>query len=198
MSHINIMDHQGLVHTVVNGYFDVGAGTVAFSREDAMQSGNIGLLKAAAKYDPAKGAFSTYAMYWIRDSIQEALDNSSRTISIPRHVRRAAHAKGFDYPREGTSLDDMSIVPDAEDTAEIAYSAPDQDSAACDNQVGRDIKSAMASLTANERFVLEQIYFKETTQKVVAARLGVTREWVRLLEKSALKKMKESGYCVDE
>lgn len=52
--------------------------------EDLIQEGNLGLKKAVEEYDVSKGfRFSTYAVYWIRQSIQRAIAGKSRTIRIP-------------------------------------------------------------------------------------------------------------------
>lgn len=54
---------------------------------DLINEGNIGLMKAVAKFDPAKGAkLSTYGSWWIRQQIKRALANQSNTIRLPIHV----------------------------------------------------------------------------------------------------------------
>ena len=55
---------------------------------DLIQEGNLGLMKAAAKFDPDTGnKFSTYAVYWIRQAISNSINNCSRTVRLPAHVQ---------------------------------------------------------------------------------------------------------------
>ncbi len=71
-----------LVVNISRGYTGKGLGL-----QDLIEEGNLGLLRAVEGFDPVHGTrFSTYASYWIKQSIKRALINSAKTIRIPAYM----------------------------------------------------------------------------------------------------------------
>ncbi len=76
-----------LVTRIAAGYSNRG-----LSIMDLIQEGNIGLIKAVAKFDYTLGyRFSTYAAYWIRYYMQKAVSEQGRVIRVPHHLLAVAH-----------------------------------------------------------------------------------------------------------
>src|SRR6201989_3421966 len=100
-----IRSNLRLVVKIAHDYTNLGLPLL-----DLVSEGNIGLMKSVERFDPAKGGkLSTYAAWWIKQSIKRALANQSKTIRLPVHLvakiarmRRVGMLLAEEFGREPT------------------------------------------------------------------------------------------------
>ena len=195
-------------------------------RMELIQEGILGLIRAIEKFDFARGTkFSTYAIWWIRQSITRYLADKTRTIRVPVHmvekinkldaVARAAGAESaaelsIEYlaDRSGLTIPEvrkaLSVVGEPlsfSDSDEVlrqveGISDPDQtpEESAVQADLARSVRRCLAELSEREAAVIAHRFGlkdgNEWTLEEVGAVFDVTRERIRQIEASALKKLR--------
>lgn len=167
------------------------------SVDELIQEGNLGLIEAAARFDPDRGVrFVHYAVWWIRKFMLEALRRASKDRNVP--VQSATPPGGEDTSssshelaaiRRGIVSFDGALRSDGGGGltgSATASPVPDPESRAVDRQMEEALRSVLDRFPEIERKVLEGHYGLDgrpaRTLQQIGDELGYTRERVRQIE----------------
>jgi len=192
MNTINPTQHLGLVHHTARKFLAWCKGALEY--EDLIQAGSIGLLKAADKFDESRGiAFSTYASYWVWQSILREAQNHGRNIRIPCNMHERYRRDGIPLPPPTLSLDAPLTHADGEDRTILDTIGVDDDpvEAIHQSEIAENVQALLNTLSPRLRFVVQERFGRhEATLSEVAEKLGGrTRERARQCEAKALKNL---------
>jgi RNA polymerase primary sigma factor len=208
-------------------------GVYSVTREELLQAGVLGLLRALQRYDPTRAnTFWTYARWWVRQAMQELVSSLTHAVVLSdramRKLARVKAARRYHVQSRGrepstsdlaalTGLDsahvtmligaalpaialDYGSAPGHRETPPLAASLPDAASEdpfehATLRVAARALPAVLATLTSRELAIIRGRYGLDGAPREVnelAAELGVSRQRVRQIEQTALRKLQES------
>jgi RNA polymerase sigma factor (sigma-70 family) len=185
-----ILSNQPLVFFIAKKYHVPG-----LPLSDLVQEGNIGLMKAAENFDPAKGKFGTYAFWWIKSYILKAIKENC-LVRVPSRRRGANPQAKEDAP--------FCRVVELEDSATVS-SEGDHDpfEAASRNETKQGVQRMLRELTSRERELVCLRFGigdsgEDHTLQEIARSAGVSAESVRQVINKALAKLRKRNIAGED
>ena len=193
------------------------------SLPDLINEGNLGLIKAAEKFDETRGfKFISYAVWWIRQSILQALAEQSRIVRLPlnqvgslnkinkafarfeqEHERTPSPeelATELDLPREKVT-DTLRVAGrHGEDNSLLDVlvnpDSPNADRGLISESLSTEVDRALETLTERERDIIKYFFgigCSEMTLEEIGEKFDLTRERVRQIKEKAIRRLRHSS-----
>lgn len=194
------------------------------SLSDVISEGNIGLIKAAERFDPTSGVkFISYAVHWVRQSIMQSLNENSRTIRIPSNLVQEAQKE------KKVEIDDQDnfrseLPSDESDEQPIAATLPyciglyrsineegdqlidvipnknaenPEDILNTPEEIKKKVAVMLSVLDDREKVIIERYYGLtgiESNLEDLGEEFGCTKERIRQLRDKAIKKLRNESF----
>jgi len=173
------------------------------SLPDLINEGNLGLIKAAEKFDETRGfKFISYAVWWIRQSILQALAEQSRIVRLPLNQVGSLNKinKAFSkfeqeferkpLPEELAESDNnlLDVLPN--------FDSPKADKILLRESLVKEIERSLTTLTERERDIIKLFFgigVPEMTLEEIGEQFGLTRERVRQIKEKAIRRLRHTS-----
>ncbi len=187
---------------------------------DLISEGNIGLIKAAERFEPSSGfKFISYAVWWIKQSIMASLNEYSRTIRVPSNViqetqkqKKAFSDEEYFYSKDGESEIDTSLPYCVglnneinEDGDQLIDVIPNRNADNPENalnskeEIKKRVSIMLSILDEREKVIIERYYGLngiESNLDDLGEEFGCTKERIRQLRDKAIKKLRNESYSL--
>jgi RNA polymerase primary sigma factor len=187
---------------------------------DLISEGNLGLIKAAQRFDVTRGVkFISYAVWWIRQSIMQSLNENSRIIRLPTNVINKLgqmSKKGIDYDDVMTGVDynddyypicvslNEPIRNSESDTSELIdfiFEEPEDNYGTFDIEITKlrqTINNTLEILDKRERGIIECYYglnrdCEPMTLEAIGDKYNLTKERIRQIKEKAIRRLRHNN-----
>lgn len=189
---------------------------------DLIAEGNLGLIKAAQRFDHKKGfRFISYAVWWIKQSIIQSLNDNARTVRLPVNVtntiskvkKEVATFEQENGRKPDTNEMDLSVLnqpyctslnetinEDGDEMLDViednTFVSPDQSFQSDSDLLKNELENILSSLSPRERNIIE-MYFglngTALTLEEIGDEYGLTKERIRQVKEKALRKLRSKS-----
>ena len=191
------------------------------SLPDLINEGNLGLIKAAEKFDETRGfKFISYAVWWIRQSILQALAEQARIVRLPLNqvgtlnkITKALSKFEQENERRPSAEDTLKVsgrhisvdapFVEGEDNSLLDVlvneDAPNADRSLMNESLSREIDHVLSKLSEREAEIVKLFFgiggHQEMTLEEIGLKFNLTRERVRQIKEKAIRRLRQDGFC---